>query len=663
MSLYAGHGWMDIVNNKLECHKETSTDRLNKNLCFIKYANRAIDAFSVTRAVAESEKFYPLNKQKYKTKYHRPNIVYTYDRPIRNTLCNYQKSINDFKHGDLRTTPCCCRKFDRYLDSHHKHVITGDFSIIKNDKVRELFSMGPKYRVPKKYDTNEALGAIREGLEAYSIKVCNRLHKDPNIFKYWIENVCKVWNTKIGVFERKNFFHRRTNTQYLNNSCKKYIRWLHRHFVVVPVDKASQNLAIICRRFYLSQIYKELGINIDTGLADATSGIYEVMHVNPTDVLHQDLARNQLQEFINPMHTKNSFIYITPKFHKVPVKFRPIISGTTSATKTLSQSIGECLKLIMKSCKRKSDNLFKCTGINTYWVVDNNRPIINIMEALNHTKNARNVETFDFTTLYTSLDLNLLTGKLERVINTTMKKRVMELTWNGARWCAVSASNSISSEKLNRMIKVLVNNTYFCFGNIVCKQNVGIPMGTNCAPQLANLMLHQIESEFLLSKLRTGDLATCRKLSNTYRFIDDITSFNSDNKLEELYKDIYPTCLNLEKINTCSEQADVLDLSIQISGGRFTYMTYDKRKFSNFNITNFPHITSNVPINMCYNIYAEQIKRHFKLNSSNKTFLENIRRLNKSVITRGYCKEKLIHICKKTFKILKINANEVIRLF
>ena len=35
---------------------------------------------------------------------------------------------------------------------------------------------------------------------------------------------------------------------------------LHKHFVVVPTDKATNNVALICKRFYASVTTKELGL-------------------------------------------------------------------------------------------------------------------------------------------------------------------------------------------------------------------------------------------------------------------------------------------------------------------------------------------------------------------------------------------------------------------
>ena len=53
---------------------------------------------------------------------------------------------------------------------------------------------------------------------------------------------------------------RKTNPVLKRDDVKKYLDHLHKHFVLVPVDKASNNIAIICKRFYVEVILKEIGV-------------------------------------------------------------------------------------------------------------------------------------------------------------------------------------------------------------------------------------------------------------------------------------------------------------------------------------------------------------------------------------------------------------------
>ena len=54
------------------------------------------------------------------------------------------------------------------------------------------------------------------------------------------------------------------------------------------------------------------------------------------------------------------------------------------------------------------------------------------------------------------------------------------------------------------MLEFLVDNIFVVFAEKVFQQIVGIPMGTNCAPLLAEICLYSYEAEFIKSLLSTG---------------------------------------------------------------------------------------------------------------------------------------------------------------
>ena len=68
---------------------------------------------------------------------------------------------------------------------------------------------------------------------------------------------------------------------------------------------------------------------------------------------------------------------------------------------------------------------------------------------------------------------------------------------------------------------------------------VGISMGTNCAPILANLFLNSYENEFLHKLIKEGKRKLARKFNLSYCYIDDLISFNNK-RFREFISDIYP---------------------------------------------------------------------------------------------------------------------------
>ena len=55
------------------------------------------------------------------------------------------------------------------------------------------------------------------------------------------------------------------------------------------------------------------------------------------------------------------------------------------------------------------------------------------------------------------------------------------------------------------MLDFLIDNIFVTFGGRVFQQTVGIPMGTNCAPLLADLFRYYYEADFMQELLRKKD--------------------------------------------------------------------------------------------------------------------------------------------------------------
>ena len=87
------------------------------------------------------------------------------------------------------------------------------------------------------------------------------------------------------------------------------------------------------------------------------------------------------------------------------------------------------------------------------------------------------------------------------------------------------------------MIEFLVDNIYARFGGQLFRQTVGIPMGTNCAPLLADLFLYSYENEFLDKLIKECKRKLARKFNLSYRYIDDLISFNNK-RFNEVISDI-----------------------------------------------------------------------------------------------------------------------------
>ena len=66
----------------------------------------------------------------------------------------------------------------------------------------------------------------------------------------------------------------------------EYLNELHEKYVLVSVDKAVNNIAIICKKYYVTVILKEIGI---LGAGDET---YEKIDKNKEQIIQDNLEYN-----------------------------------------------------------------------------------------------------------------------------------------------------------------------------------------------------------------------------------------------------------------------------------------------------------------------------------------------------------------------------------
>jgi hypothetical protein len=77
-----------------------------------------------------------------------------------------------------------------------------------------------------------------------------------------------------------------------------------------------------------------------------------------------------------------------------------------------------------------------------------------------------------------------------------------------------------SDEQVISMLEFLINNIFVSFAGTLFQQVVGIPMGTNCAPLLADLFLYSCESEFLQKLVKDKTIHEARAFNFKCRYIE-----------------------------------------------------------------------------------------------------------------------------------------------
>ena len=96
-----------------------------------------------------------------------------------------------------------------------------------------------------------------------------------------------------------------------------------------------------------------------------------------------------------------------------------------------------------------------------------------------------------------------------------------------------STTISFDNKSLIDSVCFLADNWYFCFGGLCFIQVIGVPLGIDPKPYLANFMLWFYEFNFI-SSLYKSNYRRALKLNNTFRLINDIYTLNSDGTFKEI---------------------------------------------------------------------------------------------------------------------------------
>jgi len=142
------------------------------------------------------------------------------------------------------------------------------------------------------------------------------------------------------------------------------------------------------------------------------------------------------------------------------------------------------------------------------------------------------------------------------------------------------------------MHEFLIDNIFVMFGGRVFQQTIGIPMGTNCAPLLADLFLYSYEADCIQGLLKKNEKKLARSFNFTFRYIDYVR--------------------------------------------RWRTKLYDKRDDFNFPIVSFPFICSNIPAAPAYGVYISQLIWYSTACSSYQDFLDRGLLLTRKLLNQGF---------------------------
>ena len=498
---------------------------------------------------------------------------------------------------------------------------------------------GPNYREQKTINWEICRQKIADGLE----KCIESLNNDGD-YQPWKDLVLSKVDQKIEQLRNRRITNRRKQV-LKDQEVAGYLTELQSKFVIVPIDKASGNLALICKKFYVEEILREIGKlgNESETYVDAEIGADNIIENN---CLYADHLKLQ----VNDKNKTLPIMYWMPKMHKTPVGKRFIIASKFCSTKPLSKAMSKIFNLFYNQIERFHGNAKFLSGYNKFWVLKNAEPVTEILKKVNARHKAKSISTFDFSTLYNKIPHSDLIDKLCQIIDFVFQggdKKFVRLGANGKAFWGNKSSKypCFSKTSLKAAVKDLITGCYFTVGNITMRQCIGIPMGIDPAPFWANLYLYFYEEKFITNLIR-NDRPKAKYFHSIKRFVDDLLAINDSGEFSRQHSNMYPAELDL-KLEHSGDHATFLCLDIRIENEQFVWKLYDKRDDFPFSIVRMPYKCSNIPENIFYASIVGEFLRIGRSTILLSDFLPKVKQLLARMDKQGSSKERTKRALRK----------------
>ena len=300
--------------------------------------------------------------------------------------------------------------------------------------------------------------------------------------------------------------------------------------MITPVDKAARNPFFVCKRLYREILNNEL----------SNSGAYVRSNRDPSEVYteHRNFLRQYNLEKSDPAKSAltdaRGYLWGSPKMHKATPTQRFIAGLSDVSTTKCSKMLTRVFTAILDTLRHKDNRTLVLTGVRRFFVVDGYQEVACALQSY---VRPPDVDPFlftgDFSTMYTTIPhddlIQKLTWSLQEAWNyQSVQKRIdvnalclstvpsKKGDFSPAQWVLSTHPGEQKDHKeelrlsLNEIVAIsrfLIHNIYLENGGVLYKQVIGLPMGTNCAPVLANIYLYSYESRFINRVERIYDVS------------------------------------------------------------------------------------------------------------------------------------------------------------
>lgn len=646
-SLYSD-AFFSILHAFMHCkHSTTVHNNTDDNLQVIKmkYSHPCLDKLNVSSILNDTKLLRSLPDHD-GLKNMKIRTSFSFADTISGRICNvgkFLKLLNMTELVDIMQKDCDCEKAFVYLPC--KHVISGNLDIIQNEELRNLMAKGAKYREIHWTSWKNIQTQFKDALVELVGRISRKCKLHVCEFDSWMNVVLKVFDSRCRFLI--NNYTIAGNAVLNKPIVRQYLNHLQSRYVITTVDKASSNFVFVCRKYYLEVLLDELGFDRNTYMA--TGNITYSKFDGSLDGIikdHVTVCKNVFNIAVSDDQQVIPQIYWIPKLHKSPYKARFIAGAFRSSTKQVSQVLNFALKLIRIKFKSYCGSIMNNSGFNYFWSICSSGEFLSKIGKMK----INSLQVYDFSTLYTNLDLGYVEESLYGLIDL-----LFPVNTNGTTFMCVNPFRQFFSHKkynnytcltktqLKNMIHFVIQNTFVQFGGVIFKQYKGVPMGGCSSPLIADLFLGFCEFNFMKSLVADNRLKLAKLLSFTSRYVDDICIVNYKYFGDLLCK-IYPSDLIAERSGKNNKEVDYLDLKVSVCDDMVCNKIYHKVDDFNFPVVLYTFPSSNMPVRIGYNVFASQVLRFARLTTKFCDFQDRWITLFNKFAERGYRH----HMLKKT---------------
>ena len=195
----------------------------------------------------------------------------------------------------------------------------------------------------------------------------------------------------------KQNFKQPTGKVLQNADLKACLSDPHNKYVFAQADNAPKNIIIICKRYYIETLIKEL--ELDNCSIPTGNSTYTSCQMSFEDIVNtHDTFMKSLGIELSDDNKRLPYLYWAPKLHKFPVKHHFIAGSSKCTTEELSSLLTKILTVIKTGLEKYCSIKASHTGVNNMWTLKNSTNLQSLLGHLGVCK-ATSIQTFGFSTL------------------------------------------------------------------------------------------------------------------------------------------------------------------------------------------------------------------------------------------------------------------------